>query len=257
MRATVTRFTPSERWFHNTVMVTFVFLLVTGLAMLYFNLVGERGEPRSFLVLAHEVVAILFLAGPVIALLLGARKVWKENYSILTRWSKSDLEWLTKKPLTTFLKNLSMPRDDKFNPGQKAWATVAVSGTALLAASGIYMWIYESPILALFIHTAVAIGMVVALSGHVFMALINPATREGIGSIIDGEVDAEWAMEHHPLWMERHATERMRDADVGGDAKVKIDGATPHSFPIPGLVRHSGRRRGMESSTIQIQTVDA
>ncbi len=254
MSSTVTRFTPSERWFHNIVMVTFVFLLVTGLAMLYFNLIGEQGEPREFLVVAHEFVAILFLVGPTLALIFGARKVWKENYAILSRWSKSDIEWLTKKPLSALLKNISMPKDDKFNPGQKAWATVAVSSTAILAASGIYMWIYESPILALAIHTAVAIGMVAALSGHVFMALVNPATREGIGSIIDGEVDAAWAMEHHPLWMERQAESRMRLLDADTPVIINIDGTTPTSFPIPGMRQ---ARKLVESSTFRIQTAES
>lgn len=248
---TVTRFTPSERWFHNIVMVTFVFLLVTGLAMLYFNLIGEQGEPRDFLVATHEAVAVLFLVGPTLALIFGVKKVWKENYRILSRWSRTDIEWLTKKPLSAFLKNISMPKDDKFNPGQKAWATIAMSGSFVLAATGVYMWIYESAILALAIHTVVAIGMLVALSGHVFMALINPETREGIGSIIDGEVDAEWAMEHHPLWMERQADERIRTIDANTPVVINIDGTTPRSFPIPGRKRPEPM---VDTSSFQIET---
>jgi formate dehydrogenase subunit gamma len=256
MRNTVVRFTASERWFHNIVMTTFVFLFITGLAMLYFNLIGERGEPREFLVISHEIVAMIFIVGPLYAFFRGDRKIWRENAAILTRWSRSDLAWLTKKPLTVFFKNISLPRDDKFNPGQKAWATAAISGVTALVVTGLYMMFAESPILALFLHTATAIGMVVALSGHVFMALINPATRDGIGSIIDGEVDAEWAMEHHPLWVERSARDRIV-ARIEADGRRFADGHVPMTLKVTGdAVRVKERARSTDTSTtLKIQAV--
>lgn len=212
MKKTVTRFTASERWFHNVVMVTFVFLLVTGLGMLYYNLTGQQNEPRRLLVLAHEVVAVVFLVGPVIAFLLGSKKIWKENFSIIARWGKKDIEWLVKKPFTVIFKSIKMPRDDKFNPGQKVWATIAVSGSATLAVTGVIMWATSSPIAALVIHTVVALLMLFALLGHAFMALVNPDTRPGLGSILDGRVDYDWASHHHPLWIERLEREKAERA---------------------------------------------
>ena len=209
MKRTVTRFTKSDRWFHNIVMITFTSLLGAGLGMFYLNLTGQRDAAYRALVTVHEIVAIMFIAGPVIALLLGSRKVWKENFGILARWGLKDIEWLVKKPLKVVFKSIRMPRDDKFNPGQKAWATVAVSGSAVLAVTGIILWTTNSPILALFIHAATAILMLAALLGHAFMALVNPDTRPGLGSIVNGEVDAQWALHHHPLWMERMARERV------------------------------------------------
>jgi len=62
------------------------------------------------------------------------------------------------------------------------------------------------------------INNAIPLSGHIFMALINRDTREGVGSIIDGEVDAEWAKRHHPLWMERMAKDRVLEKMAGKDA---------------------------------------
>lgn len=205
MKQKVTRFTPSERWFHNTVMFTFMLLISTGLGMLYFNVIGDQGASRGFLVFIHEMFALVFLAGPVIALLLGDRNIWKENFNVIAKWGKVDLEWLIKKPLAIISARIKLPEEDKFNPGQKTWAFIAISSTFVLALSGVIMWTTGSPIAALIIHTVVAILMFGALAGHMFMALVNPDTRQGIGSIIDGEVCVKWATKHHPIWVRRHA----------------------------------------------------
>ncbi|MBI5814783.1 MAG: cytochrome b/b6 domain-containing protein [Nitrospinae bacterium] len=209
MNKTVIRFTPSERWFHNIVMFTFIFLLITGLSMIVHNLLGKHNESRHFLSVAHKVMSVLFMAGPPLAFLLGNKKVWRENLSIITSFTRRDAEWLLKKPFKTIRKGIDLPAEDKFNPGQKVWAIIAISGSVTLVLSGVVIWMFESAILGLFIHTSLTVVMAITLSGHVFMALINRDTRPGIGSIIDGEVDAEWAMHHHPLWMERMAKERV------------------------------------------------
>jgi len=232
MNRTITRFTSSERWLHNIVMLTFLSLLMTGLGMLYYNLMGNQGPSRQFLVSVHKVVSVAFIAGPVLAIIFGARKIWKENFRLLTTWKKEDFEWLAKKPFAAIFKGIELPEDDKFNPGQKSWAALAVSGSLMLAVSGIYMWVTGSPILALFVHTLLAIALAGALSGHVYMAIGNKATRPSISSIIDGQVDVHWAAEHHPLWMERLTKERVLDKAAKQSSesisKVSIAAVKPH-----------------------------
>lgn len=210
MKKTVVRFTSSERWFHNIVMFSFVFLLITGLAMLFYNLKGDQGSSRQFLVMTHKAVSLVFMIGPLLALLFSDKKVWRENIKVLSRFGRKDIKWLMLKPLKAMNKKVKLPLDDKFNPGQKVWTYAAVGSTVILVVTGIIMWVTGSPILALIAHTAVAVIITPILAGHVFMAIINKETREGLGSIVDGKVDAEWAMDHHPLWMERLAKERVR-----------------------------------------------
>jgi formate dehydrogenase subunit gamma len=209
MSRTVLRFTPSERWFHNSVMFTFVLLLVTGLAMIYFNVQGTDRDARRFLQDIHEIVAVIFVVVPSVLFLTGDRKVWRENVWLIRRFGKNDLIWLIKKPVSGWTRGVTLPKEDKFNPGQKVWMYVAIGGTFVLTATGFYIWWNDSAILLLFIHTAVAFFITPALLGHMYMALLNPETRQGVTAIIDGEVDADWAMAHHPLWMERHAKERV------------------------------------------------
>lgn len=217
MKQMVLRFVPSERWFHNAVMFSFVFLLVTGMAMIFHNLLGMRNESRDFLSLSHKVMAVFFIVVPAAIFAFGDRKVWRENIRLATTWNRHDFDWLMKKPLTNIIKGVDLPPEDKFNPGQKVWMMLAFNGSLLLALSGIVIWISQSAILFLFIHTTLTFIVGMALAGHIFMALINSDTREGVGSIIDGEVDSDWAKHHHPLWMERMAKERVMEKMAGKD----------------------------------------
>ncbi len=204
---TVLRFTPSERWLHNLVMFTFVLLLTTGLAMIYFNLRGEHEDAREFLVMVHEILGLIFVIGPPIFFVTG-RKAWKENFSEVIHFTKADFKWLMEQPLGV-IKEIKHAPAGKFNAGQKIWISIALGGSVVLALTGIYIWIVDSPILSLFIHSGVTFLMVPALLGHMYMALVNKETRPGITSIIDGEVDVRWAKEHHGLWLDKMAQERV------------------------------------------------
>lgn len=209
MNASVTRFTASERLFHNVVMFTVIALLMTGMGMIYCNIKGERGVSRQFLVSAHQYVSIVLMAAPLLLIAFGKRRVWRENLRLLTTWGRQDLEWLLKKPVSAVFGNVNLPPSDKFNPGQKIWVTLAVAGSMSLAATGVIMWSTPSPILAIMIHATVGMGLGIALMGHVFMAVGNKETRPSFNSIINGKVDAKWATHHHPLWMERETRRRI------------------------------------------------
>jgi len=239
MKLTVTRFTPTERWLHNVVMITFIALLMTGMGMLVYNLQGDQGASRQLIVSIHKYISLVFLSAPVFLALMGTRRIWKENIRLLTTWGKKDIEWLMKKPLTSIFSNMELPPDDKFNPGQKIWATIAVGGSSLLAVTGVIMWVTGSPILALIVHTLVAVGLAFALSGHIFMAVANKDTRPGLTSIIDGDVDAHWAAHHHPLWMERETRRRVREK-AGASAThhhEKPDGEATKKVAIPSTLK--------------------
>lgn len=210
MKTSVTRFTASERWLHNVVMITVITLLLTGMGMIYCNVKGDQSA-RQFLVCAHQYISVIFMAAPLLLVALGNKRVWKENLQLLTTWGWKDLEWLVKKPVSAVFGNIHLPPTDKFNPGQKAWVTLAVVGAKTLAVTGVVMWSVPSPILAIVIHTAVCVGLGLALMGHVFMVVGNKQTRPSFNSIINGKVDAKWATHHHPLWMERETLRQVKE----------------------------------------------
>ena len=43
----------------------------------------------------------------------------------------------------------------------------------------------------------------VLLVGHLYLALIYPATRHALRGITVGSVRRDWAVEHHRKWIER------------------------------------------------------
>lgn len=245
----VTRFTPSERWLHNVVMLTFIALLMTGMGMLAYNIQGDQGPSRQFLVAIHKYISLVFLIAPFLLVVFGNRRIWRENFRLLTSWGRKDIEWLMKKPLAAIFSNIELPPDDKFNPGQKSWATLAVSGSLVLAATGIIMWVTGSPILALIVHTLVAVGLAFALSGHIFMAVGNKETRPSITSIIDGQVDAHWAAHHHPLWVERETRRRIREqaGAVTTHHHEKAVGYETKKIAIPNAVKPAVTKASEES----------
>lgn len=221
MKISVTRFTPSERWLHNVVMFTVFTLLLSGMGMIYCNVKGDQ-YPRQFLTLVHQCVSVIFMAAPIALVALGNKRVWRENLRLLTTWSWKDLEWLVKKPVSAVFGKMRLPPSDKFNPGQKAWATLVVAGSKALAITGVIMWSVPSPILAIMIHATVAVGLGAALIGHIFMAVGDKEARQSFRSIINGKVDAKWAAQHHPLWMERET--RGQGQEKAGILPPLLDG---------------------------------
>jgi cytochrome b subunit of formate dehydrogenase len=128
-------------------------------------------------------ISLVFLTVPATLIVFGDRKTWKGNFRILASWGKKDIEWLAKKPLTAFYENIELPRGGKFNPGQKGWAMVVISGAAILSVTGVVMWTTSSPIFALAVHTLFALILTAGLTGHIYMAFANWGTRPDMMSI--------------------------------------------------------------------------
>lgn len=213
LNRTITRFGASERAFHNVVMLTYFLLLMTGLVIISYNIKGDRDIIRHYFVIAHKAAGVMFLMGTISVILFGDKKIWLENLWLLVKFDSSDIRWLAKKPFTIFSKNIKLPQSDKFNAGQKIWHAIAFTGSFTLALTGVILWNNRLSIIALLLHTALALIMIFPLMGHMYMALINKDTRPGFNSIINGRVDTKWAKSHHPKWVsrkERDLSEKKR-----------------------------------------------
>lgn len=49
-------------------------------------------------------------------------------------------------------------------------------------------------------HKFATIALGVLVAGHLYMALVNRATRPALRGMLTGEVDRAWAREHYSLW---------------------------------------------------------
>ncbi|MDH3699951.1 MAG: formate dehydrogenase subunit gamma [Alphaproteobacteria bacterium] len=220
---TVERFNATERFAHWLVANSFIVLALTGLNLLYGRYVLKPFlGPEFFSTLtqlgkyAHNYVAFAFILGLVMILVL-----WiKDNIP-----NKEDLSWLAKGG--GLFTSGSHPPAKRFNAGQKIvfWVVVlgglsiSLSGIALLFPFKIEIFAGTFAILNIFgfglpteltpmqemqysqiWHAIVAFGMIVLIIAHIYIATIGmEGAYDAMGT---GQVDRNWAKEHHRLWVE-------------------------------------------------------
>ena len=178
----VKRFSRTERTLHWVNALCFFFLLATGL--------------------------ILYL--PSLAVAVGRRPLIKDMHF----WS--GISWVSLLALVAVLgdrrgllrtaRELERLDTGRLNVGQKVNAILMASFTILFVVSGLFLWLGERDTRFRFASTVVLHDglMFVALAllvGHLYLALIHPATRHSLRGMTLGEVREDWARVHYPKWV--------------------------------------------------------
>lgn len=198
---TVQRFNGLERGAHWLTAGSFIVLALTGLNVLYgrYALLPLIG-PEAFAALtgwgklAHNYLGFAFMAGVLAIFLLWVRDNIPE---------RADLGWFAKAG-GLFSRNVH-PEAKKFNGGQKVifWSTVL--GGAALGFTGLALLFpfsfggTQDMQLYQMIHAITALAMVVVIIGHIYIGSVGmEGAFDAMGS---GQVEEEWAREHHALWL--------------------------------------------------------
>ncbi|SEK43600.1 formate dehydrogenase gamma subunit [Roseovarius azorensis] len=227
---TVTRFQAIERFGHWLMAGSFVVLAITGLLVLFgrtvlIPLFGR--EAFSTIALAskwvHNNIAWAFMLGLVMVFVM-----WVMHNIP----SRTDLKWLAVGG-GIFTKGVHPPAK-KFNAGQKMifWAVIILG--ASISASGLsLLFPFELPMfaktftilnqtglpqlvgygelpvmlapheemqLATLWHTVVAFVLIAIILAHIYIGSVGmEGAFDAMGS---GEVEEQWAREHHGLWLE-------------------------------------------------------
>lgn len=197
---TIMRFNAFERMIHWMTGLSFLVLGGTGLNIAFgrkvllpilgdkpFHILSEVGKTL------HNYVAFAFMVGLVLMFL-----VWvKDNFP-----HKTDGVWLSR--FGGFLDGTHPPAK-RFNAGQKLIFWSVILGGAALSVSGLYMlfpfqWTDMAGMqLAILVHGLVAVALVAVMLAHIYIGSVG---MEGaIDAMKDGEVDLNWAKEHHSLWV--------------------------------------------------------
>jgi formate dehydrogenase subunit gamma len=216
----VPRFKAFERFSHWLTAVSFVVLGISGLnvtfgKLLLLPLIG----PDAFSTLsqaakyAHNFMAFPFVLG--IALIV---VIWiKDNIP-----DKTDIEWFRRGG--GFIKSKHAPAR-RFNAGEKlvfwgvlgAGALVSVSGFLLLFP--FYVTDIAGMQIAQVVHSVIAILFVALILGHIYIGTLGmEGAFEAMGT---GEVDYNWAKEHHDLWLKEEL------AKSGSASLPEFPSATP------------------------------
>jgi formate dehydrogenase subunit gamma len=220
----VTRFNEFERFVHWLVAGSFVVLGLSGLNMLYGRyvirpLIGGWGFAHMtyYGKLLHNYLAFAFMLGIVLMFVMWVA----QNLP-----SRGDWTWL-RKGGGMFTRTASEPPAGKFNAGQKILFWLVILGGISVSLSGLallfpfHFHLFSGTFVALDVfgldlptnltplaetqlsqlwHAAVGLMFIALIFGHIYLGTLG---MEGaFESMASGNVDANWAREHHPQWAE-------------------------------------------------------
>jgi len=246
---TIERFNGLERFVHWLTAGSFIVLALTGLYMLYgrylfaMDAAGDAGNfsagHQAFASIAywgklvHNFIGFSFAAGVVLTFVIWVR----HNFP-----NKHDFIWLAK--AGGMLSKGVHPPAAKFNAGQKILFWIVVLGGASIIWSGLALiFPYQitpfaetfaimnvfgfdlptelTPLQEMQIssvwHAAVALILIAVILAHIYIGTLGmEGAYDAMGS---GQVDKNWAREHHSVWVAEQDGEAPPGAgDDPGDA---------------------------------------
>jgi formate dehydrogenase subunit gamma len=197
---TITRFNGFERFTHWLTATTFLVLAASGLNITFGKLViqpwlGDAmfGPWSQFAKFCHNYLAFPFMLGVVLMLL-----IWiKDNIP-----GGRDIAWFK---AGGGLIGKGHVEAGRFNGGQKMIFWLVILGGGALAVTGLmllfpFRWTgLEGLQLSNIIHGIVGVLLIAAMLAHIYIGSVGmEGAFDAMGS---GEVDLNWAKEHHALWV--------------------------------------------------------
>lgn len=215
------RYGALERFNHWMVAASFVVLALTGLNITFgVYVLRPVIGPEAFTAFtfwaqaAHQYVSFAFLLGLLVMAVLWAR----DNIP-----RRVDIDWVKAGgPVAK-----GHPPAGRFNAAQKALFWFQLLGGLLIAASG-YLLMAPTLLdditgqqLAHAVHGALAMLMIAVILGHIYIGTIG--TEGAFEMMRTGEVDYNYAREHHSVWVEEQV-DRARQS-LAADPGARTAGA--------------------------------
>ncbi|UPK07083.1 formate dehydrogenase subunit gamma [Bradyrhizobium sp. 170] len=218
----VLRFSSFERFSHWLTAASFVVLGLTGLNITFGKIVllpiigpeafSSMSEAAKYV---HNYVSAAFVIGLVLIVAL-----WiKDNLP-----QKVDIDWI--KQGGGFIKTKHAP-SGRFNAGEKlvfwfalgAGAAVIISGCLLIFP--FYVTNIAGMQIAQVVHAVIAVLFIAVIIAHIYIGTLG---MEGaFEAMATGEVDLNWAKEHHDLWLEEQLAKERLAARSGQSSAVPAE----------------------------------
>lgn len=211
------RFNAFERGVHWMTATCFIILAISGLnisfgkdLLLPLMSADAFSDWSQYAKYAHNYLSFPFTLGVVLILLM-----WLAG-NIPNR---VDVEWVKEGGGIVGSKH---PPAERFNAGQKVIYWIVVLGGGAVAATG-YLLMFPFYVtnvagmqLAQMVHAVVAVLFIAAMLGHIYIGTIGmQGAFEAMGT---GEVDVNWAKQHHSLWVESEAAKGHVTPPAGASA---------------------------------------
>ena len=195
----IVRYNLQERLIHAAAGITYVYLLLTGLAFwtpaLYWLAIVLGGGYLSRLL--HPWVGLIF-AGVLLMMWAGWRREMKTTPDD-REWRKRIVEYMTNQ-------DEKVPPAGRFNYGQKQFFWLMVFATWALVISGVVLWAVASVPgelawlrqASILVHSVSALATIGGFLVHLYMGIA--VVPGGLSAIVRGEVTSDWARQHHSAW---------------------------------------------------------
>jgi formate dehydrogenase subunit gamma len=196
----IQRYGFNERLVHAVAGVSYLYLLLTGLAFwtpwLYWLAVILGGGYLSRVL--HPWVGLVFMAAVV-----WMWAVWRRDMRITAQ----DRVW--RKAIGAYIRNedARVPPAGRFNYGQKMLFWLMAWGGVALLLSGLVMWFVAAVpwelrfvrLMATLVHAVAALLTIGGFIVHVYMGVF--VVPGGLHAVIHGDVSERWAKHHHARWV--------------------------------------------------------
>jgi formate dehydrogenase subunit gamma len=191
----VRRFSRTERVLHWVNAAGFFVLLASGLVLYLPSLASVVGR-RPMVKDVHFWAGIGWVSALALVALLGDRRGLLRTAREIDRFDPEDVRWLRRRRPAP---------QGRFNAGQKVNAALTAAFLVLFLVSGLLLWLGERDTRFRFastvvLHDGLLYASLVLLVGHLYLAVLHPATRHALRGMVTGTVREEWAREHHPRW---------------------------------------------------------
>ena len=189
------RFSRTERTLHWVHAAAFFVLLGSGL-ILYLPSLSQAVGRRPFIKDVHFYTGLSWLVAIVLVVALGDRRGLRKTVREIEGFDRDDRLWLRR-----------LPRPQgRFNAGQKVNAALTAAFAVLFTVSGSLLWLGERDhrfqlASTILLHDWLTLISLFLLVGHLYLALIYPATRHALRGMTVGTVRRDWAERHHPKWV--------------------------------------------------------
>ncbi|MDO8532029.1 MAG: cytochrome b/b6 domain-containing protein [Dehalococcoidia bacterium] len=199
------RFTLTERTLHWAHAVVFLLLVITGAAIL-FPVFATSIADRELVRAVHITAGFGLVLTPIAIALAGNRRAVRRDLADVDRWEEDDWLWIRGWSYYRHGRRMPPPQG-RFNAGQKVNAVFTGATVLFFFVTGVIMWkwfyfprwLVENAGGLHDVMTALAVAVWI---GHMYMALLNPTTRESIRGMTVGWVKRDWAAEHHEKWVD-------------------------------------------------------
>ena len=197
---------------HDTVAISCVLLMITGLFVFVTPLANIAPGVTRVAKVLHRIIGVIFICAPIIGAVgspVGVKNFF-EKY--LTRWTPEDFEFLKKfVPYMLMPKRVHMPDQDEVKSGQRFADGALIIGGIMMAVSGLFLWLGSTiaPVSAgvlsvmRFIHDLFFLVLVVFVVAHAFLGggMFQPYRGGTIKLIFgNGQVSEANALYHWGFW---------------------------------------------------------